>query len=56
VVVLMFTGRNLLLLPVVLFVRIPTMLPLYILMYVGRYAEWAFDWLNYRLPGLEFKE
>lgn len=45
--------HNLMVAPIVLFVRVPLMLPLLALTIVGEMAERAGDWLSDRLPAFK---
>lgn len=50
-----WTWRNLALLPVVLFVRIPVLGPLSLLAWIGGIAERAGEFIGDLIPGLETK-
>ena len=43
--------RNLMVAPIVLFVRVPLLTPLYLVELAGEYAGKAADWLRNKLPG-----
>lgn len=45
--------RNLLRLPIVIFVRIPLLLPFWLLSRLGEYAEKFGDWVGRCIPGFE---
>lgn len=47
----MWSVRNILLTPVVLFVRLPILLPLWILEHIGYWAGELGLWISDRLPG-----
>lgn len=45
--------RNLMRAPSVLLLRVPLVLPLYLIWRVGECSEKALDWLDDRIPGFE---
>jgi hypothetical protein len=45
--------RNLIRAPFVLLIRVPIMLPFWLLYFIGEIAEKAGNWLSHRLPGFE---
>lgn len=45
--------RNLMKLPLVLLIRLPILLPLWLLIRLGAAAESAYDAIEYKLPGLD---
>lgn len=42
---------NILIAPIVIFIRVPILLPFWLLMHIGRHAEAAGDYLSARIPG-----